>query len=106
MRVAYIAHKISGDIPGNLEKIRQIVRHINLTEPHVVPFAPYWLDCHALDDDNAWERERGIRNDHEFFERKVMDELWVCSEISRGVAAEIKLAEEKGIPVHYKTFEL
>ena len=35
MKVVYIAHPISGDIQGNLEKIRQIARIINLTEPDI-----------------------------------------------------------------------
>ena len=101
MKVVYIAHPISGDIKGNLEKIRLIVREINLTLPDVVPFAPYWLDSHALDDTVPSERERGIANDHELFKRGFIDELWVCGRVSTGVAAEISIAEELGIPVIY-----
>lgn len=51
MKIVYIAHPISGNIKSNLESIRQIVREINLYNDDVVPFAPYWLDCHALNDD-------------------------------------------------------
>lgn len=104
MKMVYIAHPISGDIAGNLEKIRTIVRQINIEQPNVVPFAPYWLDCHALDDTNPVERQRGINNDGEYFRRLVMDEVWLCGDrISNGMQAEIDLANELGIPVIDKT---
>lgn len=100
MKVVYIAHPISGDVPGNLERIRQIVRQINLEDPNTVPFVPYWLDCHALDDTVQEERLRGIRNDHEYFHRKVMNEVWLYGDrISDGMKAEIELAKRCGIPV-------
>lgn len=100
MRIAYIAHPISGDIAGNLEKIRQIVRAINLNEPDVVPFAPYWLDCHALDDNVPEERERGIKNDHELFSRGFIDELRLYGDrISFGMQEEVKQAILYKIPV-------
>lgn len=100
MRIAYIAHPISGDIAGNLEKIRQIVREINLNEPETVPFAPYWLDCHALDDNIPEERERGIKNDHELFSRGFIDELRLYGDkISHGMKEELKQALTYHIPV-------
>lgn len=100
MKIVYIAHPISGDIAGNLEKIRQIVRQINLQYSDVVPFAPYWVDCHALDDNDPEERKRGIANGQEFFLRKVIDEVWLFGDrISGGMQAEIDLANSLGIPV-------
>lgn len=104
--IVYIAHPISGDIQGNLEKVRNIIREINLTEPDVVPFAHYWVDCHALDDNVKEERERGIKNDHEFFTRGFIDELWLYGDrISDGMWAEIQLAHDKNIKVVCKTDE-
>lgn len=98
MRVAYIAHPISGDIEGNLEKVRLIGRQINLNEPDVVPFAPYWFDCHCLDDNNADERARGIKNDHHLF--RFVDELRLYGDrISAGMRGEIELAQELGIDI-------
>lgn len=100
MKVVYIAHPISGDIEGNLEKIRQIVREINLTEPRVIPFAPYWIDCHALDDTAPEERERGIKNDVAWLKSGVVTEMRLYGDrISSGMAHEIELAYEEGIPV-------
>lgn len=107
MKIVYIAHPISGNISGNLEKIRQIVRRINLEHSDIVPFAPYWLDCHALDDTILEERMRGIRNDYEYFQRRVMDEVWLCGDrISAGMQAEKELAEKMGIPVINKIGQL
>lgn len=100
MKIVYIAHPISGDITGNLEKIRLIVRNINLDHSDIVPFAPYWVDCHALDDTVPAERERGIKNDIYFFHRSVIDEVWLFGDrISNGMQAEIDLANQLGIPV-------
>lgn len=106
MKIVYIAHPISGDVKGNLEKIRLIAREINLTMPDIVPFAPYWLDCHALNDNDPAERERGIENDTAFFRRKVIDEVWLYGDrISSGMAEEVALALSLGIPVISKTPE-
>lgn len=100
MKIAYIAHPISGDIEANLEKIRLISRQINLEELDVVPFAPYWLDCHALDDDVDAERYRGIRNDIELMRRGFIDEVRLYGDkISRGMREEVLLARELGITV-------
>ena len=100
MKIVYIAHPISGDVEGNLQKIRAISRFINLNYPDVVPFAPYFLDCIALDDDKPEERERGMRNDREFFERQVIDELWLYGDrISSGMSVEIAMAIKQGIPI-------
>lgn len=104
MKIIYIAHPISGDIKENLEKIRLIVRELNLTRPDIVPFAHYWVDCFALDDSVPEERERGIKNDHEFFIREIFDELWLYGDhISIGMMNEIVLADQCGIPVKAQT---
>lgn len=100
MKIVYVAHPISGDVKGNLKKIIDIIRDINLNEPDVVPFAHYWVDCHALDDDNPEERMRGIKNDREFFERKSFDELRLYGDrISNGMRKEMELAFKYNIPV-------
>jgi hypothetical protein len=100
-KIVYIAHPISGSIKENLESIRKIVRKLNLTRPDVVPFAPYWLDCHAMDDNDPEERARGIENDIELFNRKFIDEVWLFGgRISHGMAEEIALAKKLNIPVY------
>jgi len=104
MKIVYIAHPISGDIQGNLKKILDIIREINLTKPDIVPFAHYWVDCHALDDTILSERERGIKNDTALFNAGFIDELWLYGDkISKGMRAEIELAKSLNIPVLYKS---
>lgn len=100
MKVAYIAHPISGDINNNLERIKKIGRQINLDEPDVIPFAPYWFDCHCLDDNIKHERERGIKNDVAFFNKGIIDEVRLYGDkISNGMWHEIKLAKKLKITV-------
>ncbi len=100
MKVAYIAHPISGDIEGNLKRITKIGRLINLTEPDIVPFAHYFFDCHSLDDNIPEQRERGIKNDIALMKKGFIDEVRLYGDkITKGMAYEIELAEELGIPV-------
>ncbi|MFA5727403.1 MAG: hypothetical protein WC886_07180, partial [Saccharofermentanaceae bacterium] len=77
MKIVYIAHPISGDIEGNLQKIVKIGREINLSEPDVVPFAPYFFDCYCMNDYIPEERARGIKNDEALFRAKFIDEVWL-----------------------------
>jgi len=107
MKIIYIAHPIGGDVENNLKKVAQIAREINLEYPNVVPIAPYFLDCHALNDDIPEERQRGITNDSEFFIRKIMDEVWLYGDrISNGMKQEIKQAHAMGIPVVVMSSEI
>ena len=100
MKVVYIAHPISGDIEGNLAKIREIVKKIAMSFPDVVPFVPYYVDIVSLDDNDPVQRARGIANDTELIKRKVMDELWLFGDnYSKGMKAEVELAQSLGIPV-------
>ena len=100
MKIVYISHPISGDIEGNLAKIRGIIQHINLTMPDVVPFVPYYADIVSLDDSDVNQRNRGINNHVELFFRKIMDEIWLYGDnISEGMQNEIDLALMLDIPV-------
>lgn len=100
MRIIYIAHPISGDIQGNLNKVLDIVRELNLTEDEIVPFAPYWIDCHALDDNDPVQRQRGIDNDIALFKKGFIDEVWLYGDkISNGMRNEIELAASLGIKI-------
>lgn len=100
MKVVYIAHPISGDQKKNVRKVIDIIKLINLTEPDVVPFAPYIADCMAMDDSIPAERQRGIRNDSELFDRGFIDEVRLYGPtISEGMRNEIAIAKQKGIAV-------
>lgn len=104
MKIVYIAHPISGDIEGNLAKIREIVRTIALHQPGIIQFVPYYVDIVSLDDNDPEERQRGIDNDTELFNRHVMDEIWLFGDkLSKGMKAKIKLAHKLDIPIIIKS---
>ena len=100
MRVAYIAHPMSGDVKGNLVLIALIGRQINLEEPDVIPFAQYFFDCHSLVDSVERERERGIRNGIALLKKGFIDELRLYgNRVSAGMMFEVDLALGLGIEV-------
>lgn len=87
-------------------KIQKIVREINLTEPDIVPFVPYYADCVAMDDSIPAERMRGIENGIELFKRGFIDEVRLYGDrLSGGMAAEIELAKSLNIPIVPMTSE-
>lgn len=110
-RIIYIAHPIGAyngtTMEQNLENLRRIVRHINLTMPDVTPLVPYYADTVSLDDSNPAERERGIVNDMAIIRSGVLSELWLTGpRVSPGMRAERQLALDNYIPVLDKTGDL
>lgn len=106
MKIVYIAHPIGGDVDQNIAKVLRIVREINLHSKTVVPFAPYIVDCLALDDDIQEQRERGIMNNAVLFDKGFIDELWLFGDrISVGMWIEIDAAVHLGIKVVPRTAE-
>lgn len=106
MKIVYIAHPISGDVQGNIERIVKIIERINVMEPGIVPFAPYLGDCMAVRDDDPEMRRRGIQNNHELILRGFIDEIWLFGDkISKGMWDEAYLAFHNGIAVIPKTEE-
>jgi hypothetical protein len=107
MKIVYIAHPISGDVQGNVAKILQIIKRINLGTLDIVPFVPYLSDVLSLDDNIKEQRLRGILNDTHILKSKVVDELWFDdSRISKGVAAEMLLCQKLGIPTISVDFDI
>lgn len=101
-KIVYVAHPISGDVKGNIDKILAIVREINLTEKNIVPFVPYLADVMAMNDDEPEERRKGISNNVCYLQSGVVKELRVYGDfISKGVAEEIAIARQYKIPVVY-----
>lgn len=100
MKIIYIAHPIGGDPKGNIDKILKIIRRINLTEPEVVPFAPYIPDCLAMDDHVQEERDRGIKNDVALINAGFISECRLYGPtVSPGMQAEKELFESLNVPV-------
>ena len=100
-KIVYIAHPISGDVKNNLDRIKRIYTTISREVPEVVPFAPYWITCHALSDSIPSDREIGFAHNRAIFESGIINELWVFG-YSKGVCEEIKWALDNNIPVIWK----
>jgi hypothetical protein len=101
MTIAYIAHPIGGDQIGNMEKVADILRYLNLKYEYLVPFAPYMADLCAMNDELPGERKRGLNNCRYLLEKLHIDQLWVCGKVSAGVQMEIDIAISRGIPVKH-----
>jgi hypothetical protein len=99
-KIVYIAHPIGGDVTANLEKIIAVVRKINLKQPNIVPFVPYFADCEALSDSVPEERERGLKNGLTIINSGIVKELWLYGNtISQGMWGEIRQAHVLGIRI-------
>jgi hypothetical protein len=102
-KIVYIAHPISGDVEGNVSKILEIIKSINLLNPNIIPFAPYIADVLALNDSIPEQREKGIQNNLFVLESGCVNELWVYgTEITEGVKREIEIATKHDIEVVFK----
>jgi len=99
-KIVYIAHPIGGDVKINIAKVKSIYNKLSL-EQEVIPFAPYILAVESLDDSNPEHRAIGFEQNKTFFERGIIDELWVYG-ISKGVHQEIEWAQEFNIKIIWK----
>lgn len=105
LKTVYPAHPVSGDVEGNLARVRAIVRKLHFM-PGVMPVAPYVADCGILDDSILEEREMGMKTAEEYFRRGMIDEVWLYGpKISNGMKGEILLAWDYGLPVVAMTQE-
>ena len=99
-KIVYIAHPVGGDVKTNLDKVATIARVISIKERHVIPVAPYYLMCHALDDNNPEERKLGMEMTLAYIKYAKVTELRLYgNKISAGMWKEIELAEHLGIKI-------
>jgi len=101
MRVIYMAHPVSGDLPGNLAKAKRWVRAIEETCPDVAVVASWITECEVWDDANPEERAARLRRDCAVVSR--CDEFWLCGvvkdEPTRGMAIELAEAGQCGLEI-------
>lgn len=102
--IEYIAHPLGGDVDGNIKKVLEIIKTINLNEPDVVPFAHWIVDAQAMDDNDAGQRRKGIGNDMAIIEHLKFDACRLYGDrISSGMADEAKTFHAMGVPVRAYT---
>jgi hypothetical protein len=103
-KFVYIAHPIGGSVAENLQKVKDIIRHINITMPDVLPLAHYVVECESLDDSVPEERQRGIINDIALLQAGFINEMWLYGpRISYGMKCEIEVAMANNISIFAKT---
>ena len=99
-KLVYVAHQVSGNIEENVKSILRICHNIHKQDTDVIPFAPYLVALQYLNDNITEERNLGIQANIEHFQRKKMDEIWLCGpKISSGMEQEIDLSLENKIPI-------
>ena len=97
-QLVYIASPYAGDIQSNTQFAIQCCRYA--IQQGCTPIAPHLLYPQMLDDSDPEQRAIGLKLGHRLL--SVCHEVWVCGgRISSGMAGEIALAENLGIPVRY-----
>lgn len=100
MQIVYIAHPIGGDVARNVALVEDRCRLIYQDKPDVIPLAPYLMALRYLNDAVPEDRLRGTAGNKEFFDRKVMDEVWLFGDrISHGMWEEVLWSRSLGIRV-------
>ena len=99
MRIVYVCSPLKGDIQQNIENALAYCRRV--TFEGNVPLAPHAYFTSFLDDTVPQERKIGMDMGLELL--KHADEIQVFGDkISEGMRAEIKYAQQNGLPVTYR----
>ena len=99
MKVIYVASPLSGNMELNQKRARVYCKYVK--DKGFVPYAPHLLFTQFMNDEQEEDRKQAIIMNAEMLSR--CDELWVFNDfgISKGMRAEIILADELKIPVSY-----
>ena len=96
--IVYIASPFAGDTKRNIEQARKYCRFA--VRQQCIPLAPHLLFPQFMNDRNPAERELALR--FALILLGKCSELWVFGEsISQGMAAEIKKARWRNMPIKY-----
>ena len=99
MRKIYICSALRGAMEDNIRKARFYCEFV-VREHRMIPIAPHIYLTQFLDDENAEDREFGLKAGLSLLSE--CDELWYFGDqITRGMTDEICFAIENGIPVKY-----
>ncbi|MDB5188064.1 MAG: hypothetical protein JWO50_584 [Candidatus Kaiserbacteria bacterium] len=101
MKFVFIAHPMSGDIEGNMQKVVAICRSIHSEE--IIPVFPSALTRRYLTPD---PRDRALAQTmiEEYFRRRIIDEVWLYgTDLTDGMKREVRFAVTYNIPVVAQT---
>jgi hypothetical protein len=93
VKVVYLAHPVSGDVPGNLARAKRWLRWAQHFMPGAVVIAPWILALDLGMEDDDVHRERGLLRD-EAVVRRCDVILLVGGRVSGGMCREAKVAGE------------
>lgn len=100
-KVIYICHPLSGDLEGNIQKVKEICIKIMQEETGVFPIAPQIYMTQFMNDEN--EEDRNLALDYCMWLVSQCDEVWVYGDrISHGMGLEITEATDLKIPILIK----
>ena len=99
MQKIYICSALRGEMEENIRKARTYCEYV-VREHRMIPIAPHIYLTQFLDDENAEDREFGLKAGLSLLSE--YDELWYFGDqISRGMTDEICYALSHDIPVKY-----
>jgi hypothetical protein len=93
----YIASPFSGDTERNTIRAQRYCRFA--VSKGYIPIAPHLHYPQFLDDEDADERELGLR--FALILLGKCEELWVFDKVSEGMSREIAKAKKRGMPIRY-----
>ena len=103
MKKVYIAAPLAGDVPGNIERVKQYAAYA-LRECGVTPVVPHFFAL-ILNDSVPAERELGLKAGQSLL--WFCDEVWCMGdEITTGMKEEIRLAHSLGLKIRYFTTKI
>ena len=98
--LVFICSPFAGDMEGNTERAREYSRFA--VSKNYIPIAPHLLFPQFLEETDPAGRELGIS--FGLVLQSMCREMWVFGDtVSKGMAAEIEKAGERGIPIRYFT---
>lgn len=98
--LVFICSPFAGDMEGNTKRAREYSRFA--VSKDCIPIAPHLLFPQFLEETDPAQRELGIS--FGLVLQGMCREMWVFGDtVSKGMAAEIKKAGERGIPIRYFT---
>ncbi|MBA2718917.1 MAG: hypothetical protein H0U52_06720 [Chloroflexi bacterium] len=99
MRIAYMAHPVSGDVAANLARALRWLHYLSATDPETAYVDPWIAALMAgADDDDPAQRARGLAHDVAMVKRCDAIVL-VGGRVSSGMAIEHNAALTVGISV-------
>lgn len=98
--LVFICSPFAGDMEGNARRARGYSRFA--VSKNCIPIAPHLLFPQFLEETDPAQRKLGIS--FGLVLQSMCREMWVFGEtVSKGMAAEIRKARERGIPIRYFT---